>query len=71
MMRKLNLSSGTQVSQLSEDDKKILEFDILAMVVDTSSTGVRGRGNAFAHEATLEERADAVVIPCYLGSPRH
>ena len=51
------------MSQLSEDDKKILKFDILAMVVDTLSTNIHRRRNAFAHEATLEEMANAVGDP--------
>ncbi|KAJ8593589.1 hypothetical protein M405DRAFT_930787 [Rhizopogon salebrosus TDB-379] len=46
---------GAQSSRL-----RVARMKRHSMVVDTSSTSVRGRGNTFAHETTLEERADAV-----------
>ena len=48
-------------SRLNADHKKLLSYDALTMIFDSSDDSLRDDGNKAAHEASFMDRVDSVL----------
>jgi hypothetical protein len=48
-------------SKLNPEDAKLLSYDALTMIFDSSDASMRDEGNRAAHEAPLANRVDSVL----------